>query len=224
MKVILRSDVRDLGRLGELVEVRPGYARNYLLPHDLAVPATKSNIRDWTKRIEVARAQEQQDRAAATEVANKLRDQRIFVIRQPAEGSTRLHGSVTTQDVAAIVNEVFDVQVDRRDVDLATSIRALGAFVARVKVFRGMTVPMRVQVVDHELTAEEIEELDRVVVEEVEEEVEEGDEATTEAGEEGAEEASTEETTDEPAEEATEEDAQEAETADEGEGGAEEAG
>ncbi|HTE18042.1 MAG TPA: 50S ribosomal protein L9, partial [Armatimonadota bacterium] len=63
VKVILRSDVRDLGRSGELVEVKPGYARNYLLPNSLAVPATAGNLKDFQKKIATAKEREERERA-----------------------------------------------------------------------------------------------------------------------------------------------------------------
>src|SRR3954453_11696604 len=95
MKIILKDDVRDLGRAGELVEVKEGFARNYLLPRKLAVPATQGNLKDFNKRITVAKEREERERASANELADQLRGRRILIIQRAVEGGTRLHGSVT---------------------------------------------------------------------------------------------------------------------------------
>ncbi|MFN3650462.1 MAG: 50S ribosomal protein L9 [Armatimonadota bacterium] len=150
MKIILRSDVRDLGRAGELVEVKPGYARNYLLPRALAVPATDGNLRDYQKRIASAKEREERERASANELADKIRGKRVVMIRKPAEGSTRLHGSVTPAEVAEAVSALAGTTIDRRDVDLKQGIRALGEYNVSVKLMRGLTVPVQVLVAETE--------------------------------------------------------------------------
>jgi len=170
-----------------LVEVRPGYARNYLLPRELAVPASKANIRDWQKRIETARVREAEARALATERADQVRDQRVFIVRKPAEGSTRLHGSVTTHDIRDAIAEQHGIELDRRDVDLSSSIRSLGDFSGRVKLYRGMTVPIRIHVVEAMPTAEEIEAMDQVPEEPAAEEAEAAEAADEAPAEETAE-------------------------------------
>lgn len=146
MKVILRSDVRDLGRVGELVEVKDGYARNFLLPRSLAVPATAGNLKDFQKRIAAAKEREQRERAAANAVADKIRGKRVVIIHRAAEGTTRLHGSVTNVEIAAAVSRLAEREIDRRDVDVRSPIRALGEYVVNVKLMRGLSVQVKVYV------------------------------------------------------------------------------
>lgn len=150
MKVILRADVRDLGRSGELVEVKDGYARNYLLPRSLAVMATAGNVKDYEKRITVAREREARDRAAANELADQLRGKRLVIIHRAVEGGTRLHGSVTTNDVAQEIEKLAGKEIDRRDVDIRGSIRSLGEYQVNLKLMRGLTVPLQLLVTDRE--------------------------------------------------------------------------
>jgi large subunit ribosomal protein L9 len=150
VKVILRSDVRDLGHSGELVEVKEGYARNYLLPRNLAVPATAGNLKDFNKRIAAARVREEKERAAANGVADQLRGKRVTIIHRAAEGTTRLHGSVTANDVADAVSRLLGKPIDRRDVDVRQPIRALGEYQVNVKLMRGLTVPVQVLVAERE--------------------------------------------------------------------------
>lgn len=150
MKVILRSDVRDLGHSGELVEVKQGYARNYLLPRNLAVPATAGNLKDYTKRIAAAKEREERERSAANSVADQLRGKRVTIIHRAAEGTTRLHGSVTAPEVADAISKLLGRPIDRRDVDVRQPIRALGVYQVNVKLMRGLTVPVQVLVAERE--------------------------------------------------------------------------
>jgi large subunit ribosomal protein L9 len=150
VKVILKADVRDLGRSGDLVEVKDGYARNFLLPRSLAVPATPGNLKDFQKRIAAAKEREARERASANDVADQLRGRRIVIIHRAAEGGTRLHGSVTSAEVAAAISKSLGREIDRRDVDLRQPIRALGEYQVNVKLMRGLTVPVRLTVAEKE--------------------------------------------------------------------------
>ena len=150
MKIILRSDVQDLGRSGELVEVKEGYARNYLLPRKLAVPATPGNLKDFNKRIAVAREREERERASATDLASQLQGKRIVILQRAVEGGTRLHGSVTSTDVAQAIQREIGKEVDRRDIDIRRPIRSLGEYQVNLKLMRGITVPLQLLVTDRE--------------------------------------------------------------------------
>lgn len=150
MKLILRADVRDLGRAGELVEVKDGYARNYLLPRSLAVPATAGNLKDFQKRIGVAKEREERERATANQLADQIRDKRITIIHRAVEGGTRLHGSVTAQDIAEAIKTQAGREVERRDLEIRQPIRSLGEYQVNLKLMRGLTVPVKVVVTDRE--------------------------------------------------------------------------
>jgi len=154
MKLILRSDVRDLGRSGELVEVKDGYARNFLLPRNLAVPATAGNLKDYQKRIGVAKEREDRERSAANQLADQLRDRRFTIIHRAVEGGTRLHGSVTAQDIAQVIEQQIGRAIERRDIDIRQPIRSLGDYQVNLKLMRGLTVPVRVIVAEREPSEE----------------------------------------------------------------------
>ena len=150
MKIILKSDVRDLGRAGELVEVKEGYARNFLLPRSLAVPATVGNLKDYQKRIASAKAREERERAGAQEVADRIQGKRVVIIHRAVEGGTRIHGSVTAVEIAQSISQLAGKEIERRDVDLRQPIRSLGEYRVNVKLMRGLTVSMQVLVTDRE--------------------------------------------------------------------------
>lgn len=154
MKIILKSDVRDLGRAGELVEVKEGYARNFLLPRSLAVPATEGNLKDYQKRIASAKAREERERAGAQEVAERIQGKRIVIIHRAVEGGTRIHGSVTNVEIAQAISQLAGKEIERRDVDIRQPIRSLGEYRVNVKLMRGLSVPVQVLVTDREPSEE----------------------------------------------------------------------
>jgi large subunit ribosomal protein L9 len=150
VKIILKADVRDLGRAGELVEVKQGFARNFLLPRALAVPATDGNVKDYQKRISAAKQREEKERATAEQTADQLRGKRVVIIHRAVEGGTRIHGSITSTEIAQAISTLAGKEIDRRDVDLRTPIRALGEYRVNLKLMRGLSVPIQVLVAERE--------------------------------------------------------------------------
>ena len=132
MEIILREDVQHLGKTGDVVDVKPGYARNYLLPKGLAYPATDAN----KKRIafeaaRIARQRATEKSAAETEAARLAGVQLAFVVKVGEED--KLYGSVTASDIQRKLEEA-GIHVDKRKVDLPEPIRELGEFRVGIKV------------------------------------------------------------------------------------------
>lgn len=148
MKIILREDVRDLGRSGELLDVRPGFARNYLLPQKLAVAATEGNLRDFQKRIKTAQERLEKERHTAETLADDLRDREIVIHHRAVEGGNRLHGSVTAADVAAAIEVLLGRDIDRRDLEIKRPIRTTGSYQVNLKLMKGLSVPVQLKIID----------------------------------------------------------------------------
>ncbi|MBI3910706.1 MAG: 50S ribosomal protein L9 [Armatimonadetes bacterium] len=148
MQVILKQDVRDLGRAGELVDVKEGYARNFLLPKRLAVPATPGNLKDLQKRMQGAKEREARERAEAQGLGERLRRQSLYILHRAAEGTTRLHGSVTPQDIVEAIRGQMGTEIDRRSLEIREPIRTLGEHVVTLRLARGISVPVTLQVVE----------------------------------------------------------------------------
>jgi large subunit ribosomal protein L9 len=145
MDVILRQDVDNLGKAGEVVTVKDGYGRNFLLPRGLAYQATDSN----KKRIEAENAQRAKKRAgevaAAGTIAAKLEALSLTFTMKAGEGD-KLFGSVTAGDVAEKLKaEGFDV--DRKSIDLAEPLKALGVYRVPVRLHADVKPEVRVWVV-----------------------------------------------------------------------------
>lgn len=143
--VVLKSDVPNLGASGEVVRVRPGFSRNYLLPRGLAVPATKNNLArvEEIKAAAVARAAKLE--AEAKETAAKLGAVNVKIARQVGEEG-KMYGSVTTRDI----EEAFaakGISFDRKKIELAEPIKALGSFEVPLKLHSGVTATLKVEVV-----------------------------------------------------------------------------
>lgn len=142
--VLLREDVDDLGARGDIVRVKAGYARNYLLPRKLAVQASASNV----KQIEQERAallkKEAKERAGAEEQAEQMKSLRLSFVRKVGEHGV-LYGSVTSMDIAEALKE-RGYEVDRRRITLRESIKETGEFTVPVRLHREVTLELPVEV------------------------------------------------------------------------------
>ena len=132
-QAILLEDVDTLGERGTVVDVSPGYLRNYLLPRKLAEPATKGSIEAATRRHEQAERAKQDAEERAKETAALL-GRTVLTIPQQAGEDGRLFGSVTTQDIADAIRDARGIRVDRRKVHLKESIRHVGTYMVVVEV------------------------------------------------------------------------------------------
>ena len=148
MQVILRDDMDNLGKSGEVVNVKPGYARNYLLPRGLAVKATASDVArvEHDKRVIAARTAKLAKEAQAE--ADKLSQVSVSIARAVGE-EDKLYGSVTTRDIAEALREQ-GVVVDSKKIHLDEPIKALGMVEVPVKLGRGVTATIKVWVVKKE--------------------------------------------------------------------------
>jgi large subunit ribosomal protein L9 len=145
MEVILREHVDKLGRRGEIVKVADGYARNYLLPRKLALPATPGNKVQVERQRAKFEAREAEDRAAAERVAAKLASLDLVISRRVGE-TEALYGSVTAVDIAeAIAEKGFEL--DRRKLQLDEPIKRLGEFEVAIRLHRDVTGTVKVRVV-----------------------------------------------------------------------------
>ncbi len=124
MEVILLKDRRALGRRGEVVEVKPGFARNYLLPQGLALEATAGNVKLFEQQKARLEAEAAKDREAAQEVAARIEGIRV-VVRKRASDAETLYGSVTATEIAEALEEK-GVEVDKRRIDLEGGIKTVG--------------------------------------------------------------------------------------------------
>jgi len=145
MEIILRADVQHLGKIGEVVKVKDGYARNYLLPQGLAYPATDANKKKIAYEGERLAKQHAAEKSAAETEATRLADvQLTFEVKVGEE--EKLYGSVTAGDIQRKLEEL-GIKVDKRKIDLAEPIRELGEYKVGIKLHPEVRPEVHVTVV-----------------------------------------------------------------------------
>ena len=146
MKVILRSDVTDVGKKGDIVEVADGFARNYLVPKGLALRATNGNLEQAASMRRSRDIRDAKDRGAAEEVAQKLVP-KVITVKAKAGAEGRLFGSVTSTDVATAVQEQTGIELDRRKLHLDEPIKSLGTHQVATRLHADVEFAITVEVV-----------------------------------------------------------------------------
>ena len=137
MKVILTSDVAKIGKSGELKDVADGYARNFLIPQKLAVPAAGGAYRAWQHDIASREEKRKRERGDAEIAANRISSTTLTMGVKVGEGG-RLYGSITTQDIADALGR-RGIMVDKHKIELEQPLKSLGTYKVAIKVYAGMT-------------------------------------------------------------------------------------
>lgn len=145
MKVILLEDVKGHGVAGEVVDVSPGYARNYLLPRGLAEEATKQNLARAKNRQRAEANRREQELKEANELAKTLSGLTVTLTAKSGE-SGKLFGSITSQEIAEALKEQHGVELDRRKIVLEDPIKSLGEIELDVRIYPEVTGKLKVSV------------------------------------------------------------------------------
>ncbi len=148
MKLILRADVENLGHLGDVVEVRPGFGRNFLLPKGLAMRATPANLKVFELERRKLQAKMDALRAEAGGMASRIAATPVVIAMRVGEND-KLYGSVTSTMIADSL-AAAGVEVDRRRILLDTPLRTLGEFKVRVRLHADVVADLNVKVVPEE--------------------------------------------------------------------------
>lgn len=145
MKVILKQDVKGLGKKESMVEVNDGYARNFLFPRNLAVEASSSNINIMNTKKEAEKAKNERELAKAKELAEKISKVTV-VIKTKAGENGKLFGSITSKDISDRLKADFGLDVDKKKINLTDALKALGSADVEVKVYPGVSAKMIVKI------------------------------------------------------------------------------
>ena len=133
MKVILQKDVSGHGKKGQMIEVSDGYARNFLLPRNLAVAATADNINTMMLHEKARLAQIEKEKAEAAETARKLESIAVKVPAKAGAGG-RLFGSVTTREISEALSAQFGISIEKNRIVLSEPIKAFGTYQVKCKL------------------------------------------------------------------------------------------
>lgn len=148
MKLILRADVDNLGRLGEVVAVKPGYGRNYLVPQGLAMPFTAANQKVFESERKKLQAKMDTIKAEANSLKDKIDAVSLAIPVRVGDGE-KLYGSVTAVNIAEAL-AAKGVVVDRKKIEMTGAIRALGEYVIEIKLHPDVRAEIKVAVVKHD--------------------------------------------------------------------------
>ena len=145
MKVIFLQDVKGQGKKGEMKDVSDGYARNFLIPKGVAIIADNKAVNE----MKGAKAHEEHKKATeeanAKEIAKKL-EELILVIKVKGAADGRLYGSVTSKEVADQLKAQYAIDIDKRKIELADSIKSFGSYKAKVKLYAGISGNLTIKV------------------------------------------------------------------------------
>lgn len=145
MKVILKQDVKGIGRKDEIHEVSDGYARNFLFPRGLAAPADAAAVNMARTKSEAKEHHAAEALAAARALADTVKDKTV-TLKAKGGASGRLFGKITAKDVAEALSKVAGTEIDKRKVELERDIKDFGTYSATVKLHPGVSAPFKVKV------------------------------------------------------------------------------
>lgn len=148
MKVILQSDVKTLGKKGQIIDVAEGYGRNYLLPRGLALEASAGNMKILEQKKAADDRKKAEDLASAKEVAKKLAQIEVIIKNKVGEGG-RLFGSVTSKEIAEVLQKQYGITLDKRKIELKESVKSLGTYNVSVKVHPEVQTTLKVSVIEN---------------------------------------------------------------------------
>ncbi len=146
MKVVLLSDVKGQGKKGELCNVSDGYARNFLFPKNLAVPADSAALSELKSREEAKVHHKNEEIAAARAMAEKLEGKTV-TIRAKAGANGKLFGSVTSKEIAAEIKNSLGMDIDRKKMSVS-DIKNFGEYTADIKLYTGISAKITVKVTE----------------------------------------------------------------------------
>ena len=156
MEIILRKDVQNIGEAGDIVTVKDGYARNFLIPQNLAEKATKGAVKNREQNIARIKAKQEKLHSEALELAKKFEDLAIIELAAKAGESGKLFGTVTTKKLAEEIKEKLGVEVDRKNIALDAPINKVGKFSMMIKLTSKVKASLDVNVVASEVVKEAV--------------------------------------------------------------------
>ncbi len=158
MEVILKKDVQNIGEAGDIVNVKDGYARNYLLPQNFAELATKGAKENREKNLTRIKLKQEKLHAEALETAKKIEEIGILEFSAKAGESGKLFGAITTKKLAEEIKAKAGVEIDRKTISLDAPVNKLGKFTMTIKLTSKVKAVIDINVTASEVLKEEVEE------------------------------------------------------------------
>lgn len=147
MKVILLQDVKSVGKKGDVINAKDGYARNFLFPKKLAKEATEGNIKVLEEQKTSKKLKQDQELKQAKELAEKISNLTVRIVSKAGDNG-KLFGSITSKDIADELNKQHKISVDKRKISMDGTIKTLGTTTVEVKVYPKVSSSLNVEVVE----------------------------------------------------------------------------
>ena len=149
MKVILKADIKGVGKKDEVINASDGYARNFLFPKNLAIEANKENMRKLKAKQDSAKYQKGQEKEEAMKIADKL-SKIILKIKVKAGGNGKIFGGVSSKEIAQELSKQYKIEIDKKKIDLKETIKELGTRTINIKLFEGVIGNLKIDVIPEE--------------------------------------------------------------------------
>ena len=146
MKVILKADIKGVGKKDEIINASDGYARNFLFPKNLAVEANKENMSKLKAKQDSAKYQKDKEKEEAMKIADKL-SKILLKVRVKAGENGKIFGGVSAKEIAQELLKQYDIEFDKKKIDLKETIKTLGVHNVEIKLFEGVIGNLRIDVI-----------------------------------------------------------------------------
>ena len=146
MKVILKADIKGVGKKDEVINASDGYARNFLFPKNLAVEANAENMSKLKAKQDSAKYQKDKEKEEAIKVADKL-SKILLKIKVKAGENGKIFGGVSAKEIAQALSNEYKIEVDKKKIDLKETIKTLGVHNVDIKLFEGVVGKVRIDVI-----------------------------------------------------------------------------
>ena len=145
MKVILKSDIKGVGKKDEIINASDGYARNFLFPKNLAVEANADNMNKLKAKQDSAKFQKNQEKEEAIKISNKISEIELKIKVRAGENG-KIFGGVSSKEIAESLQKQYGIKVDKKKIDLKEAIKTLGKRTVEIKLFEGVIAKLKVDV------------------------------------------------------------------------------
>ncbi len=145
MKLILIKDVKNLGKKGEIINAKPGYARNFLIPKNVVIEATKENMATWEENRKEQEKIERENKAEALELKKKIESETLTLMAKAGEGG-RLFGAITSNDIAKALKQEYKINIDKKKIELDENIKEAGMRDINIKLYPEVNATLKINV------------------------------------------------------------------------------
>lgn len=146
MKVILQTDVKGMGKRGELVNANDGYARNFLFPKKLAIPADKQNMNEWTAKKSSEAHRKELEKQEAIKIKEKL-EKEVLTIKTKAGENGKTFGSITSKEISENIEKEFKETIDKKKIVIKNQIKNIGEYTVELRLFEGVVASLKLNII-----------------------------------------------------------------------------